>query len=111
MVSFLPLDVTVCTPTTASEHIRILNSSNCREWCAFAALQSEDSIDLVLSTIDHAIQFGEDEEPKEPKDDAPEGDGDGDDGGADPDNASFAQYMAALGEAGSRAGDMKDEKG
>jgi len=39
MVSFLPLDVT-----------------------------SEDSIELVLSTIDHAIQYGEDLEPKEPRD-------------------------------------------
>jgi len=38
MVSFLPLDVT-----------------------------KEDSIDMVLSTVDHAIQYGEDVEPREPK--------------------------------------------
>ena len=39
MVSFMPLDVT-----------------------------SEDSVGSVLSHIDNALQYGEDEEPKEPKD-------------------------------------------
>lgn len=39
MVSFLPLDLT-----------------------------SEDSLNLVLSSIDHIVQYGEDEEPVEPKD-------------------------------------------
>jgi len=39
MVSFLPLDLT-----------------------------SENSIELILSCIDNIVQFGEDEEPAEPKD-------------------------------------------
>jgi len=39
MVSFLPLDLT-----------------------------NEDSIELILSCIDNIVQFGEDEEPVEPKD-------------------------------------------
>lgn len=39
MVSFLPLDLT-----------------------------SEDSIHLILSCIDNIVQYGEDEEPVEPKD-------------------------------------------
>ncbi len=39
MVSFMPLDVT-----------------------------DEDSVGAVLSHIDNALQYGEDEEPKEPKD-------------------------------------------
>lgn len=39
MVSFLPLDLT-----------------------------SEDSLNLVLSCIDNIVQYGEDEEPVEPKD-------------------------------------------
>ena len=39
MVSFLPLDLT-----------------------------NEDSIELIISCIDNIVQFGEDEEPVEPKD-------------------------------------------
>lgn len=31
-------------------------------------LTSTDSLELILSSIDHTIQYGEDEEPKEPKD-------------------------------------------
>lgn len=31
-------------------------------------IHDEESIELVLSHVDNAIQFGEDEEPKEPKD-------------------------------------------
>lgn len=31
-------------------------------------LTQPDSIETVLSNIDHAMQYGEDEEPKEPKD-------------------------------------------
>jgi GTPase SAR1 family protein len=38
--------------------------------------KDEDSVEYVLSHIDHAIQFGEDEEPKEPRD---EMDGEDDD--------------------------------
>ncbi len=89
MVSFLPLDVS-----------------------------DEDSIELVLSTIDHAIQYGEDEEPKEPKDlndpserevDAPDGDDGGDGGGGGDTEHSFQQYMDALsGDGGSDR--SRDEK-
>jgi len=30
-------------------------------------INDEDSIELVLAHVDNAIQFGEDEEPKEPR--------------------------------------------
>lgn len=33
-------------------------------------IQDEDSISVLLQQIDNAIQFGEDEEPREPNDDA-----------------------------------------
>lgn len=46
MVSFMPLDAT-----------------------------DEDSVGSILSHIDNAVQYGEDEEPKEPKD-LVDGDGD-----------------------------------
>jgi len=36
-------------------------------------IRDEDSIDLVLSTIDHAIQYGEDLEVKERKEKDEEG--------------------------------------
>ena len=47
-------------------------------------LTDEDSLDAVLAQVDHAIQYGEDAEPKEPRefdDGAGAGDGDDDDGG------------------------------
>eukprot|EP01126_Amoeba_proteus_P036429 TRINITY_DN3712_c0_g1_i2.p1 TRINITY_DN3712_c0_g1~~TRINITY_DN3712_c0_g1_i2.p1 ORF type:complete len:110 (-),score=26.91 TRINITY_DN3712_c0_g1_i2:172-501(-) len=31
-------------------------------------IQDEESVDYILSHVDHCIQYGEDEEPREPKD-------------------------------------------
>jgi hypothetical protein len=69
MVSFLPLDVT-----------------------------DEESIEVVLMHADHAMQYGEDMEPKEPKDDDygredDGGDDDGDCGGGGSDGDDFGEGM------------------
>ena len=61
-------------------------------------LTDEDSLDAVLAQVDHAIQYGEDAEPKEPREfDDGAGAGDGDDDGGVRDRLAEAAHTAASG--------------